>query len=238
MGINIEMFGGDSPTDNLKRVFADGNLEEEINQYISRQIQGNPDTKLGIIQMDMDKSKEIRSYGIEYKIAIINEINEYLEGAFSNVCMVFSHGTRDDVTLIFKGDTLEPRAVLEQVRKILNSLANEQFAEKLTYGPVKVTYSAGFALYPLHAKNASDLLMLADGAVRRAKDSGRNMVLEAEEGFHYLVSVKIDAIRKMILNELSCTTGKSLQELYREGLEELFEKHSALNRFCILNQEE
>lgn len=102
MKIELNKFKGDSPAENLKRVINDRKISEGIEKYIEDMILQNPFASFTVVQMDMDKSKEIRKYGIEIKLKILNEINEWMEKNFSVGCKIFSHGTRDDITLLIK----------------------------------------------------------------------------------------------------------------------------------------
>lgn len=221
---------------NLSRVIADSQLEEEIEQIVDRLINENPDSTISVIQMDMDKSVEIRKSGISYKLQVLKETAEILKSYESENCFVIPHGTRDDVTIIkINSDDI---ALEEQfVSEVLRKLENTPVGHGMDRGPFHVTYSAGIAIYPVHGKTAAQLLQLADGAVRKAKDNGRNSFEIAETGFHYSLTGVIDDVQWKKLFKISVMYGKTMDELIREGFEEIFQKHSALYRFCCQENE-
>ena len=221
---------------NLDRVLVDSGLEEHIEKVINRLILETPDTVLTVIQMDMDKSVAIRKSGISYKLQVLKEVSEILKSYESDTCLVIPHGTRDDVTII----RINSRNIMEDeefVSSILKRLESTPVGYGMDKGPFNVTYSAGIAMYPMHGKSAAQLLQLADGAVRKAKDCGRNGFLMAENGFNYCLTGYIDDVQWEKLANISIKVDKSMDEIIREGFEELFQKHSALYRFCCQENE-
>ena len=227
----------DTNEDNLSRVFVDSGIEEDIQKFIDKIISEEPDIILTVIQMDMDKSVEIRKSGISYKLKVLEEVSEFLKSYASENCFVIPHGTRDDVTIIRKySETIasDERFVSDVLKKIENS----PVGHGMDKGPFNVTYSAGIAVYPVHGRTAEQLLQLADGAVRKAKDNGRNSYAIAETGFNYRVEGQIDEAQWERLTRISNETRKPIDDIIREGFEELFQKHSALYRFCCQEAEE
>lgn len=215
---------------NLARVLADSALEEDVHTYLQQRLAQAPWKALAVIQMDMDKSVEIRKCGIAYKIAVMKEVNEFLQTFSSDDCRFLSHGTRDDVTIICSmNDQSEP---LTFVNTILRGIASRSFGTGLDKGPFSVTYSAGISIYPYHGHSAETLLELADGAVRWAKANGRNSCALAETGYHYVQKGQLDELRWNKLLHLSMITGRSAETLIRVGYESLFQKHAAFYRFC------
>ena len=222
---------------NLGRVFADGGLEEDIKELIDQIIEQNSTRALTVIQMDMDKSVEIRKYGISYKLQVLKEVSRILKSYEADNCIVIPHGTRDDITIIRK-NSVHIFEDEEFVMNVLKKLENTPVGYGMDKGPFSITYSAGIAVYPVHGKNADQLLQLADGAVRKAKDNGRNSYSMAESGFNYNLTGFIDDVQWKKLVDISFNSGKTIDEIIREGFEEIFQKHSALYRFCCQEIEE
>lgn len=216
---------------NLARVLADSTLEEGVHAYLEQRLARESRTPLAVIQMDMDKSVEIRKCGIAYKLAVLKEVNEFLRSFESGDCRVMSHGTRDDVTII-RAMNDAPGEARAFVDGILRTIAATAFGKDLDKGPFFITYSAGISIYPYNGNTAATLLDLADGAVRWAKANGRNSCAMAQTGYHYIQRGVIDELRWNKLLQLSATTGRSAETLIREGYESLFQKHAALYRFC------
>ena len=63
------------------------------------------------------------------------------------------------------------------LRKSFNALQLELGGEK-----VKLTLSAGVAVFPLHGRTAAELVHVADAALYEAKDGGRDQVRAAGPG--------------------------------------------------------
>ena len=222
---------------NLERVKKDSLLEAEVENYLQQWIDQDSKGIIAVIQMDMDKSIEIRRCGISNKLQVLKEVAELLMSYEDENCKVIPHGTRDDVTILCRNITsLETEEIF--VTNLLKRLEQTPVGHVIAQGPFHVTYSAGIAIYPVCGTKAADLLMLADGAVRMAKDQGRNSYTLAETGFHYFQKGEIDEIRWKKLYQISCESGKAMEELLREGYEELFQKHAALYRFCCQEKEE
>ena len=215
---------------NLKRVFEDTQLEAAILRTLEEQLTREPEQPFSVIQLDMDKSVQIRKHGIGCKLRILEEVNALLSSFSGPDCQVIPHGTRDDVTILRRmhGGPEEEAAFLLGV---LEAVSSARFGAHLEQGPFQVTYSGGLAFYPFHGRTAEQLLALADGAVRWAKDH-RNTWAMAQCGFAYQEEGDLDGPRWQRLFKISCRTGKSVEELLREGYEAIFEKHSALYRFC------
>ncbi len=221
---------------NLSRVFADSAIEASAARMIEDLINAEPRRPLTILQLDMDKSKEIRSCGIDVKLAVLEEIGKLLKQYESESCIVIPHGTRDDVTIICIG-MWDPKEETAFTSSVLQMLERTPVGAQLEQGPFHVTYSAGIASYPATANTAAQLLELADGAVRWAKDHGRHSYAAAETGYHYTQEGAVDWERYRRLRQISANTGKPVDELVREGYGLLFQKHAALYRFCEQEEE-
>lgn len=222
---------------NLLRVYHDKILVENIIDHLNMIIQKNTQCSIQVIQMDMDKSIEIRKLGISYKLSVLEEINNSLIRKIDNQAMIFPHGTRDDITIIRVTDNYDRSDLEEFVVDILDFISKTEYGKNVRVGPFKVTYSAGIAVYPFDANDSQQLFWLADGAVREAKNNGRNIFAYAQSGFFNKYSAEIDPIRMEKLENLSLRLGKDIDTLVKEGLEELFEKHAAFYRFCCQEEE-
>lgn len=216
---------------NLARVFADSTIESEVVRMIDELIAAEPARPLTVIQLDMDKSGDIRSCGIDVKIAVLKELGEILLQFKSETCFVIPYGTRDDVSIICIG-MWDPDEEIAFTATILRTLERTPVGARFAQGPFHITYSAGIASYPATSNSARQLLELANGAVRQAKSRGRGSYAVAETGYLYTQEGSVDSERYRRLCRVSAQTGKSIDELVREGYELLFQKHAALYRFC------
>ena len=78
---------------------------------------------------------------------------------------------------------LLPNLTLDNLKERIETLRREVAAISVRYGEKalpKITISAGIASYPAHGRMPQDLLRVADEALYKAKDNGRNQVVVAE----------------------------------------------------------
>jgi len=221
---------------NLARVMQDALMEVKVEQTLSEWIEASGGSAVSVVQMDMDKSVEIRKCGISYKLQVLREVEALLKQFSDENCLVISHGTRDDITLLRKN----LKSIAEEeafVRHVLQTIEQTPLGHGMDKGPFYITYSAGIAIFPAHGKTAAQLLHLADGAIRWVKDHRRGSCAVAEPCYGYPQRGMLDGLRWKKLFALSCRTGKTMDELIREGYEVLFQKHSALYRFCCQENE-
>ena len=68
----------------------------------------------------------------------------------------------------------------EVIRRAVEASPMLSFPSRLDGSAGRVTVSVGVASLPEHARHPDDLLRLADEAMYRAKDSGRNRTVSAE----------------------------------------------------------
>lgn len=221
---------------NLKRVFNDAKTANDVELLIDKMIYQENNGAFAVFQLDMDKSIAIRKTGITNKLKVLNEVSSLLKQLDDEDTIVIPHGSRDDITIIRKNiSTVDEE--LEFANRVLSLLRNHFFGESLEGGPYSISYSAGCSIYPVHGKTAYQLLTLADGAIRVAKKEGGDRVKLADTAMTYMYEGSIDRERFDRLFAISLNTKKPIECLINEGFEELFQKHSALYRFCCQEKE-
>ncbi len=221
---------------NLKRVFNDAGTADKVEKLIDEMIDRDRKAPLAIFQLDMDKSIAIRKTGITNKLKVLNEVAELLKKFNDVKTKVIPHGSRDDITII-RERISDIDEEVKFINEVLSALREHPFGKELENGPFMISYSAGCAIYPVHGKEANVLLTLADGATRVAKKEGGDRAALADTAMSYASSGDIDRRRFDKLFEISMQTGKTIDALINEGYEELFQKHSALYRFCCQEYE-
>ncbi len=221
---------------NLKRVFNDAGTADKVEKLIDEMIDRDRKAPLAIFQLDMDKSIAIRKTGITNKLKVLNEVAELLKKFNDVKTKVIPHGSRDDITII-RERISDIDEEVKFINEVLSALREHPFGKELENGPFMISYSAGCAIYPVHGKEANVLLTLADGATRVAKKEGGDRAALADTAMSYAASGDIDRRRFDKLFEISMQTGKTIDALINEGYEELFQKHSALYRFCCQEYE-
>ena len=221
---------------NLKRVFNDAGTADKVEKLIDEMIDRDRKAPLAIFQLDMDKSIAIRKTGITNKLKVLNEVAELLKKFNDVKTKVIPHGSRDDITII-RERISDIDEEVKFINEVLSALREHPFGKELENGPFMISYSAGCAIYPVHGKEANVLLTLTDGATRVAKKEGGDRAALADTAMSYASSGDIDRRRFDKLFEISMQTGKTIDALINEGYEELFQKHSALYRFCCQEYE-
>ncbi|NMO94500.1 diguanylate cyclase [Paenibacillus lemnae] len=135
--------------------------------------------KLGVLLVDIDGFKKINdTYGHAAGDVVLQQLSQLLKKHARPMDEVSRNGGEEFTILAPKASLLETAALGEKIRK-----AVEQHMFELQDGIVlNVTISLGAAVYPdtVMTDNARELLLQADKALYRAKNSGRNRVCMAE----------------------------------------------------------
>jgi diguanylate cyclase (GGDEF)-like protein len=192
-----------------------------------------------VFSKDFDKFAESADKKNEDLTLIMLDIDNFL-----HVNTDFGHKTGDDVlieiskvlldipaehhTYRYSGDCfamLFPNCEKERAFLIMEE-ARKKIAESPECQRTNTTVSAGVATYPEDGTRESDIFRKADGALFRAKTSGRNKVALAKEDklvaktAHYTV----EQLKK--LENLAENEKISEAALMREALDELLKKYS------------
>jgi diguanylate cyclase (GGDEF)-like protein/PAS domain S-box-containing protein len=151
-------------------------MEEVLRQHLSRVTRRlHP---LAIIMIDIDHFKSFNDvYGHAAGDRLLNELGRFLQ----------SHIRREDIACRYGGEEftlIMPDATLEQAQHRADYLRQEakqlqvHDADKSYTG---ITLSLGVAAYPQHGRNIETVLRVADTALYRAKQAGRDRIMVAEE---------------------------------------------------------
>lgn len=113
--------------------------------------------------------------------------------------------------------------VMEQVRAAVEAL--DQFSNGETTIESKVTITGGVAAYPIDASDENELFRKADGALYRAKNTGRNKFVLAVEERMIPKTAHFTQTQLERLTELAQEQGVSEAVLLREALDDLLVKY-------------
>ena len=113
--------------------------------------------------------------------------------------------------------------VMEQVRAAVEAL--EQFSNGDTLIETKVTITGGVAAYPIDGSDENELFRKADGALYRAKSTGRNKFVLAMEERMLPKTAHFTQTQLERLSELAQEQGVSEAVLLREALDDLLVKY-------------
>jgi len=160
-----------SVRDYLTGLFNRRYLEETLEREIRRC--ERQETSLGLIMLDIDHFKRFNdTHGHAAGDAILRELGSFLARNVRASDVACRYGGEEFVLLLpdVNGDFAGQRA--EYLRNEVKKLLVRQGDHPLGL----VTLSCGVAIFPEHGKTADDVLRLADAALYRAKQAGRDQV--------------------------------------------------------------
>ncbi|MBC7361675.1 MAG: diguanylate cyclase [Candidatus Aminicenantes bacterium] len=162
--------------DSLTSLYNRRYLEETLERELRRARRaGKP---VSVIMLDIDHFKKFNdSYGHEAGDFILQTIARTLERAVRAEDIVCRYGG-EEFTVILPGLPLDK--AVSRAELILDSVRHLE----VNYGKTvihNITISAGVSAYPDHADQWTELIQLADTALFKAKNEGRNRVIVAEK---------------------------------------------------------
>lgn len=130
-------------------------------------------TALSLAICDVDFFKRVNdTHGHETGDRVICAVGKALD-AISDRCHVARHGGEEFVLLFCGQDPASAAKILDAARE---QFATKRLVDRITRKPIgTVTFSGGVADALAH-ENLSDAMRTADGALYRAKQSGRNRI--------------------------------------------------------------
>ena len=130
----------------------------------------------------------------------------------------------DEFACLFENTEREQAfLMMEQVRAAVEALV--QFSSGETTIEAQVTITGGVAAYPIDGSDENELFRKADGALYRAKTTGRNKVVLAVEERMIPKTAHYTQTQLERLSELSGEQGVSDAVLLREALDDLLVKY-------------
>lgn len=183
------------------------------------------DGPFSIVVADIDDFKNLNSlYGESIGDEVINKFISILNNNLSSTDIVCRNGDEFNILLVKKG---AERSImeLEEIRRYLSdntfSLSSNDKTENVYF-----TLSFGVASYPRDAKNVVELFRVADSALFRAKELGKNRICLSEAESMVLKSNYFTKTQLDRLSRLSKSTDRTEAFLLREALDDLFKKYS------------
>lgn len=157
----------------------------------------------------------------ELTVRIVGERGSSVRYGGDEFAIIFPDMEREKAFLIME----EIRAATEQLTQF--SEGDKQFLTKLTI-------SGGVAAFPIDAGDENELLRKADGALYRAKGTGRNKIILAFEERMFPKTAHYTQTQLERLSELSKEQGVSDAVLLREALDDLLTKYK--HNFLFFDQ--
>jgi diguanylate cyclase (GGDEF)-like protein/PAS domain S-box-containing protein len=168
---NLSMQSIHDPQSGLyNRRFMEESLQREILRAARKQ------TQIGIIMADLDHFKKFNDvYGHAAGDKIISQLGKLLREKFRASDIACRYGGEEFLVIL-------PESSKEDTAKRADALREEVKKMELVFqGQIlgAITISMGIAAYPVNGNRAEELLRVADTALYRAKQEGRDRVVSA-----------------------------------------------------------
>ncbi|HSJ86266.1 MAG TPA: sensor domain-containing diguanylate cyclase, partial [Anaerolineales bacterium] len=143
-------------------------LDERLEEEVTAARRNN--YSFAVIMMDLDGFKDVNdTYGHSTGDDVLRTVFNQMAHGVRNTDFLARYGG-DELTLILSQTEMSSAQIVSQ--KILEGLRNLKY--KLPDGRrLKLGISGGIAIFPVHGRNASDLLRAADAALYNAKKYNR-----------------------------------------------------------------
>jgi diguanylate cyclase (GGDEF)-like protein len=129
------------------------------------------DRPLALLMLDLDHFKDVNdSFGHQRGDAVLIELAGRIRAEARDVDTVARYGGEEIVVVLPETDEAGARQAAE---RFCSAIRRKPFGEP-GLPPIRLTVSAGVAVYPFHGSTASALLACADAALYEAKHAGRD----------------------------------------------------------------
>lgn len=145
-------------------------LDETLDREIPRCLREQSELSLAVV--DLDHFKAVNdTWGHDVGDVVLVRLARLLQDGCRRHDVAARFGGEEFV-LVLPG--LGPAEAAEVVERLLSEFRERDFGPK---GPRRITFSAGVAAVPGHARDRDTLFRMADRALYEAKSSGRNRVV-------------------------------------------------------------
>jgi diguanylate cyclase (GGDEF)-like protein len=179
---------------------------------------------LALVLFDVDHFLQANeTHGHQGGDAILKTIAEVTDQIIGSRGQLSRYGGDEFAGLFENTEREQAFLVMEQVRAAVEVL--DQFANEGTTIEAKVTITGGVAAFPIDGSDENELFRKADGALYRAKMTGRNKFVLAIEERMVPKTAHFTQTQLERLSELSGEQGVSEAVLLREALDDLLVKY-------------
>lgn len=162
-----------SRVDGLTGVFRRGVLDERIEEEVRRAQAFR--TTFALLIADIDHFKRLNDgYGHQFGDFVLKRVGTLLRESVYETDFVGRYGGEEFAVLLPRA---EPEGVLRKAEAIRARIEAENFSHGLE--SVRISVSIGVAHFPRDGRDAAGAVAAADAALYRAKESGRNRVVDA-----------------------------------------------------------
>ncbi len=160
--------------DPLTGLFNRRYFEETFDRELQRAVRNQ--TSLGVIMLDIDHFKRFNdTLGHQAGDALLQELGRFLAARIRGADIASRYGGEEFVLILPDSTQETSRKLAEELREGIASLKVPFRGQNLE----QVTISLGVAAFPSQGVEMDALLRLADAALYRAKQAGRNRVVLA-----------------------------------------------------------
>ncbi|KAF0126788.1 MAG: diguanylate cyclase [Elusimicrobia bacterium] len=164
-----------SRVDGLTGVFRRGVLDERIDEEVRRAQAFR--TTFALLIADIDHFKRLNDgYGHQFGDFVLKRVGTLLRESVYETDFVGRYGGEEFAVLLPRA---EPEGVLRKAEAIRARIEAENFSHGLE--SVRISVSIGVAHFPRDGRDAAGAVAAADAALYRAKESGRNRVVDASQ---------------------------------------------------------
>jgi len=177
--------------DGLTELFNHRHIMETLTGEFQRA--GRYEGAVSVLMIDIDRFKLVNdTYGHQAGDAVLRELARLLVGALRSVDVVGRYGGEEFMAVLPETGPDEARLTAERLRGLV-----EERSISVSGHALDLTVSIGVATYPRQdVASVSDLIRLSDGALYRAKASGRNRVAGAGDEAPALASGADPTVRE------------------------------------------
>lgn len=128
---------------------------------------------LSIIMTDIDWFKKLNdSYGHEIGNVVLEHLAGVIKQCVRDVDIFARYGGEEFVVILPQTSQAEASVIAERIRQRVADMV----VDAGEAGNLSITISIGISSFPENGRSAEDLVSIADQALYRAKDSGKNLV--------------------------------------------------------------
>lgn len=162
--------------DYLTGLYNRGFMEEQLGRLLKTAAREK--SSIGLVMMDIDHfSYFTENYGHGPAHAVLRDLGDFLNEYLGKDDLAGRFGA-DEFLLILPGSSPESaRKRAEHIRELLKDRSQYEDHRQMR----RITVSMGVAAFPDHGNTTGDLVQSAKGALRLAKEAGRDRVALMEE---------------------------------------------------------
>jgi len=160
-------------TDKLTKLYNRNFLETYLENQI-KAIDLSKDANLSVIMMDIDHFKGVNDkFGHTAGDAVLVVFAQVILRCIRKTDLVARYGGEEFIAILPTTDTKTAVGIAERIRETIAIEPMPKFKDIVV---PHITCSLGVATYPIHADNKNNIIKVADIALYKAKQGGRNRV--------------------------------------------------------------